>query len=343
MPLVVVPLDPQDTELLTLAEWDRLTQSRRVVFERPAHPLADRLRGSVEVQMSGEAPSPDATGVAYVPDPRSPAVVELARAGAIVTSGPASSPDSVSAARAAGIVRRAAAELATLAVVMARLRAPDGCPWDREQDHRSLSAHLVEETSEVLDAIDRGLLTSELEEELGDVLLQVFFHAQMAADDGRFDVSGVARAIVAKLVHRHPHVFGDAVVEDAGQVVARWEEIKAAEKPAGSPATSLLDGIPRSLSALSTAYKVQKRAARTGFSPEAASARAAIAAALDMTSAGGPSAASAGEAAADADAAVGEALLWTVALARSLMVDPEGALRRAVLDFAARYAPPQAV
>jgi MazG family protein len=197
---------------------------------------------------------------------------------------------------------------------MARLRSEDGCPWDREQNHESLRVHLIEEAHEVLQAIEDGNLKEGLEEELGDLLLQVIFHAQMAADDGRFEIAGVADAIVAKLVHRHPHVFGDIDVENAAEVVRNWETIKAAEKERAD----MLDDVPPTLSALLYAYKIQKRAAAADFSADAQTAREKVEAALKS----------------DADqVALGDALFWLVALCRASGVDPEGALRSAVARF----------
>ena len=119
---------------------------------------------------------------------------------------------------------QAGARLLDLVRVMARLRAPDGCPWDREQTHASLARHLLEETHEVLDAIDADD-PERLREELGDVLLQVAFHAQLAADEGAWDVDDVARGIVEKLIRRHPHVFGDVEVAGADEVLVNWERI----------------------------------------------------------------------------------------------------------------------
>lgn len=147
-----------------------------------------------------------------------------------------------------------------LVSIMAKLRAPDGCPWDRKQTHESLARYLVEETYEVLQAIEDGSAT-DLEEELGDVLLQVVFHAQMAADAGNFDIDAVARHISAKLIHRHPHVFGNAEASTAEQVVHNWELIKAAEKGRTDP----FEGVPSGLPALQLAAKLQKKAAAWGF------------------------------------------------------------------------------
>jgi len=147
------------------------------------------------------------------------------------------------------------AALLDLVATETRLRGPDGCPWDREQTHASLARHLVEEAYEVLDAIEEGD-PEHLREELGDLLLQVVFHAQLAEDAGEFDVDGVARAITEKLVRRHPHVFGDLRVDSAGEVVRNWEAIKREEEGRTDP----LAGIPSALPALQLAAKLQKRA-----------------------------------------------------------------------------------
>lgn len=164
--------------------------------------------------------------------------------------------------------------------VMARLRAPNGCPWDREQDHRSLRWHAVEEVYELLDAIDAGD-DAEMEEELGDLLLQVVFHCQLAKERGAFDFDAVARRLVSKLIRRHPHVFGETKVKDVDQVWANWERIKKAEKHGTKHARpSVLDGIPRHLPALLRAEKLVKKARRgklTGAPPPRKIARAQLA------------------------------------------------------------------
>ena len=209
--------------------------------------------------------------------------------------------------------------------VMARLRGPGGCPWDLEQDHRSLARHLLEEAHEVLDAIDRGD-PDRLREELGDLLLQVVFHAQVAADAGEYDIDDVASGLVAKLIRRHPHVFGDVDVESADQVLVNWERIKEEEKGQHG----LEDDIPASLPALARAAKVQRRAAGSGF--EWRSREQALAAVrdeldeLDRTS--DPD---------EVEAEIGDVLFATAALARALEVDPESALRRTVRRFAERF------
>ena len=155
--------------------------------------------------------------------------------------------------------------LAELVEVMARLRAPDGCPWDREQTHASLTPYLLEEAYEALEAIDASD-DDELCSELGDVLLQVVFHAQIAAEEGRFSIEEGGRASVDKRVRRHPHGFADATGDGADQGLKNWEQIKKEERrEQGADAPSLLDGIPPQLPALMRAQRIQARAAKQGF------------------------------------------------------------------------------
>lgn len=147
-----------------------------------------------------------------------------------------------------------------LLAVMAKLRSPQGCPWDREQDHRSLRYHAVEEVYELIDAIEAGD-DHEMAEELGDLLLQVVFHCQLASERGAFDFEKVARHITDKLIRRHPHVFGELKVKNVDEVWANWEKIKAAEKHGTRHARpSALDGIPKHLPALLRAEKLVKKA-----------------------------------------------------------------------------------
>ncbi len=146
---------------------------------------------------------------------------------------------------------------------MSRLRGPDGCPWDREQTIDSLKSNLIEETYEVIDAMESGD-RSELKEELGDLLLQVVFQAQICDEEGAFTFDDVAGTIADKLVRRHPHVFGDVQADTSDQVIRNWEKIKKTEKGGETP-RSLVDGIPRHLPALSKAHLVQKRVAKVGF------------------------------------------------------------------------------
>src|SRR5689334_4595532 len=144
--------------------------------------------------------------------------------------------------------------------IMARLRAPDGCPWDREQDHRTLRRHAIEEVYELIDAIEAGD-DHEMVEELGDLLLQVLFHCQMAKERRAFDFEQVCRGLVAKLIHRHPHVFGDRKLHSAEAVLAQWDQLKHAEKKGTHrERASALDGIPKHLPALMRAEKLVKKA-----------------------------------------------------------------------------------
>jgi MazG family protein len=152
-----------------------------------------------------------------------------------------------------------------LVEVMARLRSPTGCPWDREQDHMSLRFHAVEEVYELVDAIESAD-DAELEEELGDLLLQVVFHCQLANERGAFNFERVARHITDKLIRRHPHVFGDVKVKNVDQVWANWEVIKKAEKQGTHrERSSVFDGIPRHLPALLRAEKLAKKARKAGL------------------------------------------------------------------------------
>ena len=192
-------------------------------------------------------------------------------------------------------------ELDELIAVLEHLRAPGGCAWDREQTHRSLLRYLLEETHELIDAVEAGD-DEEMVEELGDVLYQVLFHADIAAEDGRFTLEDVARHMREKMVGRHPHVFGDAVAETADAVVVSWERIKQVEKP---ERTSVLDGVPRTMPALALADKLVGRAAKVGIEVEPAATPA------DET-------------------ALGDALLAAVAGAREAGLDPEQALRDAI-------------
>ena len=149
-----------------------------------------------------------------------------------------------------------------LVELMAKLRSPDGCPWDREQTHASLRPYLIEEAYEALDAIDDAD-DEHLREELGDVLLQVVFHAQIAHEDGRFDFDEVEATIVEKLIRRHPHVFGNDEATTSAQVLQNWEKIKQLEH--GENRQSVLDGLPRQMPALLYAYRIQEKVAKVNF------------------------------------------------------------------------------
>ena len=147
---------------------------------------------------------------------------------------------------------------------IARLRAPDGCPWDREQDHRSLARYLLEEAYEVLEAI-HGDSKAKLKEELGDLLLQIVLHAQIASEAGEFDLDGIAQGINTKMVSRHPHVFGENKISTADGVIKQWEELKQEEARARGSEESVVDTVPKALPALLKALKVSEKAVGQGF------------------------------------------------------------------------------
>jgi tetrapyrrole methylase family protein/MazG family protein len=216
--------------------------------------------------------------------------------------------------------------LLDLVKVMARLRGPGGCPWDAEQTHQTLARHLLEETHELLEAIDADDADA-IRDELGDVLLQVVFHAQMAADDGAWDVDDVAEGLVKKLVYRHPHVFGEVDVTGADEVLVNWEKLKAAEN---GERTEVADDIPASLPSLARAAKVQRRAAGWGF--EWRSVDGAIEALREevdeLAAADDP---------AHVEEEIGDVLFAAVAVARKHGIDAESALRRTVRTFSGRY------
>jgi tetrapyrrole methylase family protein/MazG family protein len=214
---------------------------------------------------------------------------------------------------------------------MARLRSPAGCPWDREQTHESLKRYVLEETYELLEAIDSGD-PKKIANELGDLLLQVVFHAQLASERGDFDLDTVAERIVSKLIHRHPHVFGTTKVKDADEVVTNWERLKAQE-PEVSDRESVLDGVPQTLPALMRAAEMQKRASRVGFDWED------VAGPLDKID---EETRELREAHANADAAglaeeTGDLLFAVVNASRFCGVDPEDALRQTIEKFYGRF------
>ena len=204
------------------------------------------------------------------------------------------------------------ASVAAVTRIAERLRAPDGCPWDREQTHASLRPHLLEEAYEALEALDSGDL-DRLRDELGDLLFQIAIHAQLAHEEGAFDMSDVARRIGEKLVRRHPHVFEGTAIR--GDLLAQWERIKREEREAGGKAEeSVLSGVPKDLPALFAAERLQERAERVGLEP------ARIDLPLDI----------------DDPAFLGELLFDVVAIAREKGFDAESALREANQRFTAR-------
>lgn len=229
-----------------------------------------------------------------------------------------------------------------LVATMARLRGPGGCPWDREQTHRTLRPYLLEETYEALDAIDAGS-PPQLCQELGDLLLQVVFHAQMAAEAGAFTIEDVVAGLVDKLIRRHPHVFGDVQVGGSGEVLVNWEAIKSQERTEGrhgvsdevraGASDSALDGLPRALPALALAQRLQDRAARAGFAwPDLGGALGKVREELAEVEA-----AVQGSGQGDPAEELGD-LLFTIAnLPRYLHLDAEQALRDACAKFRRRF------
>jgi MazG family protein len=224
-----------------------------------------------------------------------------------------------------------------LVALQQKLLSPEGCPWDRQQTHQSLRTYLLEETYEVLDALD-SQQPEKLAEELGDLLLQILFHSQLARAAGEFEIGDVIEGIYQKMVRRHPHVFGEVKARDAAEVLRNWEQLKAEERrqaqAAGkeAPASSLLDAVPRTLPAVLRAHQMTRRAASVGFDwerpegvldkivEEAAELRQALPAGSDRV-----------------EDEVGDLLFAAVNLARILKLDPEMALRRANAKFEARF------
>jgi len=229
------------------------------------------------------------------------------------------------------------AAIERLLEIMAKLRDPDGgCPWDLEQDFTTIAPYTIEEAYEVDDAIRREDWDG-LRDELGDLLLQVVFHAQIAREAGRFDFADVVRAISDKLVRRHPHVFGDVAVSGAEEVVGNWARIKREQEGRDDP----LAGIPAALPALQLAAKLQKRAAEEGFAwPDHGGPVAKLREELDELLAvvdEGDGGAEPGAAGGRADWELGDLLFAAVALALASGVEPEGALRRAARRFRSRF------
>jgi MazG family protein len=228
-----------------------------------------------------------------------------------------------------------------LVALQARLLAPGGCPWDREQTHESLRPFLIEEAYEVLDALETGT-REEFAAELGDLLLQVVFHSELAREAGKFDVGDVIDHIHNKLVRRHPHVFGDAKASTSAEVLKSWEQVKAEERKAASPdsaeaSQSILSGIPRTLPALLEAYQLTRRASNIGFDwenidglfeklkEETEEIRAAITEKPDS---------GAGQ---KVEEEIGDLLFVAVNIARFLGSDPEIALKKANRKFTRRF------
>jgi len=230
-------------------------------------------------------------------------------------------------------------DIQSLLQIMARLRDPQaGCPWDLQQDFASIAPYTVEEAYEVADAIDRNDL-ADLKDELGDLLLQVVFHAQMASEQGAFDFGDVVAAISSKMIRRHPHVFADTRAADADAVLANWDEIKRAERAAkGEQDDSALAGISRGLPEWQRAIKLQKRAARTGFDwPDPAPVIAKLREELDEVQAEFDAAAGGADNHERLQEELGDVLFVCANLARHASVDVGTALRLANLKFERRF------
>lgn len=235
---------------------------------------------------------------------------------------------------------------------MARLRAVNGCPWDRKQTHESLKPYLLEEAYEVIETIDQRD-THKLREELGDVLLQVLFHSQIAAENHHFTIEDVMETLAAKLIRRHPHVFhaGDPTgrASNSEQVLAQWEDIKRAEREAAGNTQSALDGVPKTLPALLRAYQIQARAARVGFDwPQNEAGLDQILGKVDeeigeLREALAPRRArreseyDRPDPSEEVESELGDLLFSLVNLARFLKANPEDALRRATNRFIDRF------
>jgi len=229
---------------------------------------------------------------------------------------------------------RAAAAFARLVEIIAQLRAPDGCPWDREQTHLTLRRHLIEESYEVLDAIENGN-DDDLKEELGDLLMQPIMHAQLATENERFDIAQVLEGICNKLVRRHPHVFGEVMVSDSGEVLRNWDAIKKAEKQGKNQneKVSVLGNIPPALPALLQALEISKKAAKAGFEwPDAAGVLDKAHEEIDelKEALDGGDKTRIGE-------ELGDLLFTIVNVARWQKIDPELALRDMVRRFQTRF------
>lgn len=219
-------------------------------------------------------------------------------------------------------------DFAKLVEIMRILRGENGCPWDKEQNHKSLRQHLIEEAYEVIETIDQGKY-KELPEELGDVLLQVVFHAQMAAERGDFTIEDVIQAINEKLLRRHPHVFGDAVIRSADEQITHWENLKKSQEGK----KSAIDGVPKELPALLRAYRMQGKAATVGFDwgeiapvwEKVQEEIQELKEAFDKGSRDG------------IEDELGDLLFSIVNLSRFLKANPEDALRRTIEKFYTRF------
>jgi MazG family protein len=345
--LVLIDTVDQLPGLLPLHAWSALSTTDLILIGDAAHPLAAHFdNAELRYEVVAEPTEPEAltrrellSGVDPLQRARVTWIVDRARAAGAVAYVYGAA-DTEAFTRALGFeaarnemevevvyfgIAPKGVELLELVQVEERLRGPQGCPWDREQNHESLARYAVEEVYELCEAIASGS-ADDVREELGDVLLQVVFHAQIAEDEGMFDIAAVARGIVDKLVRRHPHVFGDVRVDDAASVMRNWDELKAAEKP---DRQGPFGGIPMGQAALPLTAAVHDRAAKLGFDwPNAAAAlenvRETVAKLTDATGA-------------QASHEIGDLLAAVVSLARHLDVDPELALRASTARFRERF------
>jgi len=345
--LVLIDTVDQLPGLLPLHAWMALTTTDLILLGDHAHPLVPHLgNAALRYEVVPEPEEPAALsrrdllgGVDPVQRAKVTWIVDRARAAGAVAY-VYSAADAEAFTRALGFeAARSGVEvevvyfgfapkgvgLLDLVNVEEQLRGPDGCPWDREQDHHSLASFAVEEVYELCEAIATGT-ADDVREELGDVLLQVVFHAQIAQEQGTFDIDAVAKGIVDKLVRRHPHVFGDARADDAASVMANWEQLKAAEKPERS---GPFDGVASGQAAIPLAGAVQRKAAKLGLDwPDATAALAKVREQTDeVTRSDGAQAAH----------EIGDLLAAVIAAARHLDVDPELALRASTARFRERF------
>jgi len=341
--ITIVGLGSGGFDELTLGAWEALQTAECVLLRSAEHPavpgLASRGIRFTALDEAAGAREGDAAVAARLAE----RVLEAAAGGDVVYAVPGhpridelSVPRLMERAAARGIEARVVAASSPTAAafdefvaIIARLRGPDGCPWDREQTFASLKRFMIEEAYEAVEAVDSGQ-REKLCDELGDVLIQVVLNSQLATEEGSFTIRDVIANVTDKLIRRHPHVFEDVSVADSAEVLRNWEQIKRRERP---ERTSVLDGVPSDLPALMKAMEVSKRVVRVGFEwptldevfakldEELAELRAAIPT--------GDHDAIAGE--------IGDILFTTVNIARFLKVDPEDALRTMVARFTDRF------
>lgn len=348
--LVLIDTSDALPGLLPLHAWTALMSSELVVVADADHPFVPHLEaaGLRWQTVSADAGDASLAGVDLLggsPDQTARADWVVSRAQQVgdlaYLFGPA---DHEAATRTLGVqaanagvevevvyfgVTPKGTRLLELVAVEERLRGPDGCPWDREQTHASLMRYGVEEVHELAEAVSAGD-HEDIREELGDVLLQVVFHAQIAEDEGRYDIDAVAGSITDKLVRRHPHVFGDESAGDATSVMSRWDELKAAEK---AERTGPFDGVAAGQPAIPLAEKIQQRAAKLGFDwPDAGAGDALGEARRHLDDLAGAEPGSD-----EFAAALGDALGVLVAVGRRHGVDAEQALRRSAQRFRDRF------